>query len=130
MSSNQSTDTLPSSIPKPEASGVNWAIFAKRFEKAVRSKQLWGHFSGTTMCPIPAGDTATTEEETAIHKWTDDEATADYLLTQKLPDSAFLKVQHRHTVAERCRPSAMSIPARGSTCRWTCTIGTCRASAH
>ncbi|KZT24203.1 hypothetical protein NEOLEDRAFT_1025275, partial [Neolentinus lepideus HHB14362 ss-1] len=89
-----------SSVLKLEASGVNWAIFSKRFEVAVRAKRLWGHFSGTDTRPTPAGTAASTAEEEKAQKWDESEATADYLLTQKLPDSAFLRVQHCHTIAE------------------------------
>ena len=46
-------DTLPSSIPKLDASGLNWAIFSLRFQDAVEAKGYWGHFDGTTPRPIP-----------------------------------------------------------------------------
>ncbi|KZT22823.1 hypothetical protein NEOLEDRAFT_1216261 [Neolentinus lepideus HHB14362 ss-1] len=92
MSSNQPSDTLPSSIPKLDSSGVNWAIFSEHFEVAVRAKHLWGHFSGTTLKPQPASTTPTDDEQEKLSKWEDNEATAQYLLSQKLLDSAFLKI--------------------------------------
>ncbi|KZT24336.1 hypothetical protein NEOLEDRAFT_1067473, partial [Neolentinus lepideus HHB14362 ss-1] len=101
MSSDRPSDTLPSSVPKLDPSGVNWAIFSERFEVAVRAKQLWGHFSGMTTKPQPAGVIVTDAEQEKLTKWEDDEATAQYLLSQKLPDSAFLKARHHHTVSQR-----------------------------
>ncbi|CAA7268571.1 unnamed protein product [Cyclocybe aegerita] len=48
------SDTLPSSVPKLDASGLNWAIFAVRFQDAVEAKGFWGHFIGTDPRPVPA----------------------------------------------------------------------------
>ena len=45
-------DTLPSSIPKLDASGVNWVIFSLRFQNAVEAKGYWGHFDDTDPCPV------------------------------------------------------------------------------
>ena len=44
-------DTLPSSIPKLEATSLNWAIFSLHFQDAVEAKGYWGHFNGTTPWP-------------------------------------------------------------------------------
>ena len=52
-------DTLPSSIPKLDASGLNWAIFSLRFQDAVEAKGYWGHFDGTTPRPVPTAPTVT-----------------------------------------------------------------------
>ena len=41
-------DTLPSSIPKLDSSGMNWAIFSLCFQDAIEAKGYWGHFDGTT----------------------------------------------------------------------------------
>ena len=41
------SDALPSTVPKLDASGSNWAIFVFRFEDAVEAKGFWGHFDGT-----------------------------------------------------------------------------------
>ncbi|CAA7262723.1 unnamed protein product [Cyclocybe aegerita] len=48
------SDTLPSSVPKLDVSGLNWAIFAVRFQDAVEAKGFWGHFIGTDPRPVPA----------------------------------------------------------------------------
>jgi len=47
-------DTLPSSVPKLEASGLNWAIFSLCFQDAVEAKGYWGHFDGMTPWPVVA----------------------------------------------------------------------------
>ena len=63
-------DTLPSSVPKLDATGLNWTIFSLHFEDAVQAKGFWGHFSGTTPSPSPALQSApTAEERAAIEKW-------------------------------------------------------------
>jgi len=48
------TDTLPSSVPKLEASGLNWVIFSLCFQNAIEAKGYWGHFDGTTLWPVVA----------------------------------------------------------------------------
>jgi len=84
-------DTLPSSVPKLDANGLNWAIFSIHFEDTIQAKGFWGHFSGTTPCPTAAIESAPTAEELAtIEKWEKDERLARSLLTQKLPDSALM----------------------------------------
>ena len=47
-------DTLPLSVLKLEASGLNWAIFSLCFQDAVEAKGYWGHFDGTEPCPVVA----------------------------------------------------------------------------
>jgi hypothetical protein len=93
-------DALPTSVPKLEASGLNWAIFLVRFRDAVDAKGFWGHFDGTTLIPdlsIPP----TKAETTAKVQWEKDERSARSLLTQKLPDSTLMKVHMKTTVRER-----------------------------
>ena len=68
MTSTALADTLPSSIPKLDASGLNWAVFSLRFQDAVEAKGFWGHFDGTdqklaTTIPYSAAD---------IEKWEKD----------------------------------------------------------
>jgi len=45
------SDSLPSSVPKLDASGLNWAILSICFCNAVKAKGFWGHFDGTTPFP-------------------------------------------------------------------------------
>jgi len=42
------SDSLPSSIPKLDASGLNWAIFSVCFQDAIEAKGFWSHFDGTS----------------------------------------------------------------------------------
>ena len=93
-------DALPTSVPKLEASGLNWAIFLVRFRDAVDAKGFWGHFDGTTL--VPDLSTPPTKAETAAKvQWEKDERSARSLLTQKLPDSTLMKVHMKTTVRER-----------------------------
>ena len=96
------SDTLPSSVPKLDASGSNWAIFVFRFQDAVEAKGFWGHLDGTVSRPIAADPSApTTTETAAINQWDKDERSAKSLLTQKLPDSTVVMVHGKVTVKER-----------------------------
>jgi len=117
------SDTLPSSIPKLDASGMNWAIFAVCFQDAVKAKGFWGHFTGAKPHPtadisgakavavtaaVPAeGDKVPppilTAEELAVaqKQWDKDELSAKSLLTQKIPDSTFMRIHTKKTVRER-----------------------------
>ena len=99
-------DTLPSSVPKLDASGLNWAIFSLRFQDAVEAKGFWGHFDGTTPRPnavttATATATATVDNTDAITQWDKDERSAKSLLTQKIPDSALMRIRKCKTVKER-----------------------------
>jgi hypothetical protein len=101
MASNPTSlsDTLPSSIPKLDATGMNWAIFSVRFQDAVEAKGFWDHFDGSSPCPGAADDAKPTAEEKAAHKlWDKDEMSAKSLLTQKIPDSTLMCVHGKPTV--------------------------------
>jgi hypothetical protein len=101
------SDSLPSSIPKLDPTGANWAIFAVRFQDAVEAKGFWGHFSGST--PRPAtititdadGATTSTTDTVATDQWDRDERSAKSLLTQKIPDSTLMRVHAKPSVRER-----------------------------
>ena len=72
-------DTLPSSIPKLDASGLNWVIFLLRFQDAVEAKGYWGHFDGTTPRPDP---TSTVLQSTTV---TPQPVTAEGTTPQPVP---------------------------------------------
>ena len=114
-------DTLPSSVPKLDASGLNWAVFSLRFRDAIEAKGYWGHFDGTSKHPItpkpedlpvkqplhqllmlliPAAPSAE-DLAAAISQWDKDERSAKSLLTQKIPDSALMRIRNKKTVKER-----------------------------
>ena len=115
------SDTLPSSIPKLDASGLNWAIFAVRFQDAVEAKGFWGHFTGDKVRPA-AGDTPAdpkkpiTAEELAVaqRQWDKDELSAKSLLTQKIPDSTLMRVHAKRTVRERWEAIVLEYTEKGA----------------
>src|SRR6266545_3302098 len=94
------SDTLPSSVPKLDATGVNWAIFSVRFQDAVEAKNFWGHFDGTSTCPT-LSNPPKTDETAAKTQWERNERSAKSLLTQKIPDSTLMRVHLKTTVWER-----------------------------
>jgi hypothetical protein len=71
------SDALPSTVPKLDPSGANWAIFVFRFEDAVSAKGYWGHFDGSVSRPEAADSSSPTAvETTAISQWDKDERSA------------------------------------------------------
>ena len=94
------SDTLPSTVPKLDAEGDNWAIFLVRFTDAVEAKGFWGHFDGSSSAPVTT--TSSTEAEIAAkNQWEKDERSAKTLLTQRLPDSTVMEIHSKKTVKER-----------------------------
>jgi len=55
------SDSLPSSIPKLDSTGLNWAIFSVRFQDAIEAKGFWGHFDGSEPRPVVSAATTTAE---------------------------------------------------------------------
>ena len=58
------SDSLPSSVPKLDASGLNWAIFLVVFQDAVEAKGFWGHFDGSS--PVPTMLSPATADEITV----------------------------------------------------------------
>src|SRR5271168_3935941 len=94
------SDTLPSTVPKLDAEGDNWAIFLVRFMDAVEAKGFWGHFDGSSSPPVTT-TTSSDAEKTALTQWEKDECSAKTLLTQRLPDSTVMEIHSKKTVKER-----------------------------
>ena len=94
------TNTLPSSIPKLDPQGENWAIFAICFETAMQAKGKWGHFDGTAPEPSLVA-TPTAEQRATLAEWLKDKHTSLYLLIQQIPDSTVVCVQKLTTVAQQ-----------------------------
>ena len=97
-----STNTLPSNVPKLDPKGTNWVIFSIRFKDAIAAKKKWGHFDGTAPCPsftVAAGAALSEKQLTTIQTWNDDEASAKYLLSQRLPDSTVIHTNKIATIA-------------------------------
>ncbi|CAA7269030.1 unnamed protein product [Cyclocybe aegerita] len=100
------SDSLPSSVPKLDTTGLNWAIFSVHFQDAIEAKGFWGHFDGMTPRPMaititaPDGTvTSTVTPEEA--QWLKDERLAKSLLTQKIPDLTLMCVHSKTTIKDR-----------------------------
>ena len=57
------SDTLPSSIPKLDATAINWAIFSVRFQDAIEAKGFWNHFDGLSIRPVQTFTTVVTTDD-------------------------------------------------------------------
>ena len=124
------SDTLPSSIPKLDASGINWAIFSVRLQDAIEAKGFWDHFDGSSTRPVQsytavvtAADGTTTggaevipaaDLVTSQHQWDKDERSAKSLLTQKIPDSTLMRIHTKRTVVERWNSIVMEYTEKGA----------------
>ena len=87
------SDSLSSSVPKLDATGLNWAIFAVHFQDTIEEKGFWGHFNGSNPRSTPTATTAPTAAEVAaMEQWDKDERSAKSLLTQKIPDATLMHV--------------------------------------
>jgi hypothetical protein len=106
------SDSLPSSIPKLDSTGLNWAIFSVRFQDTVKAKGFWGHFDGSELRPVvsvvttAAGGNEDTQaklaEELVVKQlqWDKNEQSAKSLLTQKIPDSTLMRIHSKKTMKE------------------------------
>ena len=106
------SDSLPSSIPKLDATGLNWAIFSVHFEDVIQAKGFWGHFDGTSLClqalPVKATDVdgnestspPSADELATVEQWEKDEQSAKSLLTQKIPNSTLMRVHNKCTILD------------------------------
>jgi hypothetical protein len=107
------SDTLPSTVPKLDAEGDNWAIFYVRFMDAVEAKGFWDHFDGSSSAPVTT--TSSTEAElTAKKQWDKDERSAKTLLTQRLPDSTVMEIHSKKTVKERWEAVVKEYTVKGA----------------
>ena len=114
-SSTSLADQLPSSVPKLDPSGLNWAIFSVRFQDAVEAKGFWGHFDGSEPRPVAATPSAPNEaDQTKINQWLKHERSAKSLLTQKLPDSTLMRVHSKPTVMDRWNAIVVEYTKKGT----------------
>ena len=94
--------TLPASIPYLEPHGTNWAIFMMRFRDAMKLTHRWMYFTGQKKCPEPQDkDNPTDGEIEAAEKWEYEDSVASYLLSQRLPDSAVMRLSSCSTTQEQ-----------------------------
>ena len=120
------SDSLPSSIPKLDSTGLNWAIFSVRFQDAVEAKGFWGHFDGSEPRPVVSAATTaaggnedpqaklTEEQVTKQLQWDKNERSAKSLLTQKIPDSTLMRVHSKKTVKERWDAIVVEYTSKGA----------------
>jgi hypothetical protein len=102
MPSNSMNDPLPTSIPRLEPTGSNWAIFSMQFQEAMEANQKWSHFSGSPARPAPANASKATDEETkAMSDWDQEEVVTRYLLSQRLPNSTAVHLKTITSIKER-----------------------------
>jgi transposase InsO family protein len=95
-------DPLPTSIPRLDPTGSNWAIFSMRFQEAMEANQKWGHFDDSMPRPDPADATKPTEDEKkAMATWDLDETISRYMLSQRLPDSTAVRLKAITSVKDR-----------------------------
>ena len=103
------SDPLPTSVPRLETNGSNWAIFSMRFQEAMEANQKWGHFDSTATCPVPADASKPTPDEfKAGVAWDQDENVTQYLLSQHLPDSTAVHLKSLTTAKVKCEFSVKS----------------------
>ncbi|ETW80100.1 hypothetical protein HETIRDRAFT_322796 [Heterobasidion irregulare TC 32-1] len=99
-----STDTLPSNVPRLDPKGTNWVIFSICFKDAITAKKKWGHFDSTAPHPsfiVAVGAALSKKQLATIQTWDDNEASAKYLLSQRLPDSTVICTNKIAMVAAR-----------------------------
>ncbi|PIL37456.1 transcription factor [Ganoderma sinense ZZ0214-1] len=100
MSSSTSLADFVSAIDKLDVRGKNWVSFKRNFGIAVRQKDVWDHFDGTSPRPVPADAAAPTAAESkALRDWNKAENTALYLLLLKIPEATLAKYESLATVA-------------------------------
>ncbi|KAI0370414.1 hypothetical protein BV20DRAFT_908655, partial [Pilatotrama ljubarskyi] len=101
-----SSTTLPSlsdfiaGVEKLDSKGTNWLLFEQQFTIAVKQKEVWDHFDGSTVRPVPGSDTPTAGEAAAIAAWDKKENFALYLLTLKVAPATYAKHKRKGTVAK------------------------------
>src|ERR1700678_3175938 len=100
ITSSSLSNTLPSTVPKLDAEGNNWAIFYVHFMDAVEAKGFGGHFNGSLSPPVTT-TTSSDAEKPALTQWEKDKHSVKTLLTQRLPDSTVMEIHSKKTVKER-----------------------------
>jgi len=97
-----SLPVLLTAIPYLQNDTSNWAIFAMHFRKAMEAMHCWGHFDGTTMCPIPK-DAAylTNAESQTIKEWEKEDCATQYHLSRQLLDHIFIGLINHKTAKGR-----------------------------
>src|SRR5712672_2213741 len=107
--------TLPASIPYLEPHGANWAIFAKRFQYAMKATRRWPYFTGRQPCPKPkdAGK-PTASEIDAAEEWEYEDMVASYLLSLRLPDTIVMHLSGCCTAFEKWEAVSQDYQAKSA----------------
>src|SRR6202522_4010649 len=113
ITSSSLSDTLPSTVPKLDAEGDNWAIFYVRFMDAVEAKGFWGHFDGTSTLPVTTSESSDADIA-AKNQWEKDKRSAKTLLTQRLPDSTVMEIHSKKSVKERWEAVVKEYTVKGA----------------
>src|ERR1700678_477358 len=113
ITSSSLSDTLPSTVPKLDAEGDNWAIFYVCFMDAVEAKGFWGHFDGTSTLPVTTSESSDADIA-AKNQWEKDERSAKTLLTQRLPDSTVMEIHSKKSVKERWEAVVKEYTVKGA----------------
>ena len=120
------SDSLSSSVPKLDSTGLNWATFSVRFQDAIEAKGFWGHFDGSERRPVESVATTPAEGDEAAQvkvakdlvvqqlQWDKNERSAKSLLTQKIPDSTMMRVHSKKTVKERWDAIVVEYMSKGA----------------
>ncbi|KAI0713776.1 hypothetical protein C8Q76DRAFT_768719 [Earliella scabrosa] len=98
MSSSPSLAEFVGGFEKLDAKGKNWLIFEQQFTIAVKQKDVWNHYDGSTKRPVPADATKPTATETKeIEAWEKSENLALYLLLLKIPNNTYTRHKRKGT---------------------------------
>ncbi|KAI0323246.1 hypothetical protein GY45DRAFT_1264968, partial [Cubamyces sp. BRFM 1775] len=103
MSSSNSSQSLAdfiAGVEKLDSKGTNWLLFEQQFTIAVKQKEAWSHFDGTSKRPTQAVEGKPTDAETvAIAAWEKKENFALYLLMLKIAPATYSKHKRKGNVA-------------------------------
>ncbi|KAI9060389.1 hypothetical protein FKP32DRAFT_1541467, partial [Trametes sanguinea] len=99
--SSPSLSDFIAGVEKLDSKGSNWLLFEQQFTIAVKQKEVWGHFDGSSVRPQPAvAATPTADEIAAIAAWEKKENFALYLLTLKIAPATYMKHKRKGSVAK------------------------------
>ena len=128
-SQNIPSDSLPSTVPKLDPTGTNWAIFSIHFEEALSTRGQWGHFDGSVKRPVAQAKPPSKDEQEKIDEWDKEELTTHYMLSQKLPDSV-VQICKLTTVAEKWKLVEEEFMHKGLLLALTCITPLWLHNAH
>jgi hypothetical protein len=93
---------LAAKVPHLKPKGINWVIFTRHIERAMRHTYWWGYFNSSNMHPIPKDLSHPMDaEELAAQQWDCKDETAGYLISQCLSNSVILDIRDFTTIWEQ-----------------------------